>query len=357
MSTDVNISAVIPLYNGAAFIGDALDSVIAQTCLPMEVVVVDDGSTDGGAGERIVKAYQHDVSIAVPVRFMRKEHGGQSSARNYGIGQARGDLIALLDQDDRWYPEHLEVLAGPFDSSSHVGLSYSELDMIDDSGNMVAERALEHLHSPQPKMSLADCLGKNMYILPSASLMAKRAWEHVGGFDQRLSGYEDDDLFLRIWCSHGVVYVDRPLSQWRIHAVSSSWTPSMWKSGLVYAEKLIAEYPDNPSLQQFYVRDYIAPRFFRHYLGVYSSLLEQGNQDEGEWRVGQGMGDQGQVDQDNIARVHGAIEHFGRLMKPSLAVKSILSLAGHPWLFSRVYRVARGLRRLASRARDPFPCV
>ncbi|MCL5948609.1 MAG: glycosyltransferase family 2 protein [Actinobacteria bacterium] len=350
MSAGVNISAVIPLYNGAAFIGDALDSVIAQTCLPMEVVVVDDGSTDSGAGERIVKAYQYDVSIALPVRFMRKENGGQSSARNYGISQARGDLIALLDQDDRWYPEHLEILAQSFEPSSHVGLSYSNLDVIDDFGNMVVERALDHLHSPQPKTSLADCLGKNMYILPSASLMAKSAWEDVGGFDQRLSGYEDDDLFLRIWCRYGVVYVDRPLSQWRIHAVSSSWTPSMWKSGLVYAEKLIAEYPDDPSLQQFYVRDYIAPRFFRHFLGVYSSLLEQGSQERDEWRVGQGEGGQ-----DNIARVYDAIERFGRLMQPALAVRSILLLAGHPWLFSRVYRMARGLRRLTSRARDPFP--
>lgn len=347
----MNISAVIPLYNGDAFIGHALDSVIAQTILPMEVVVVDDGSTDGGAGERIVKAYQDDISITVPVRFMRKENGGQSSARNYGISQARGDLIALLDQDDCWYPEHLEVLAGLFDSSSNVGLSYSNLDVIDDYGDMIVESALDCLHSPQPKMTLADCLRKNMYILPSASLMAKKAWEDVGGFDQRLSGYEDDDLFLRIWCRYRIVYVDRPLSQWRIHTVSSSWTPSMWKSGLVYAEKLITEYPDDPNLHKFYVRDYIAPRFFRYYLSVYSSLLEQSNQERDKWKVEQGTGNQ-----DNIARVHDAIERFGRLMKPSLAVKSILSLAGYPWLFSRVYRMARGLRRLTSRGRYPFPC-
>ncbi|MHB8264204.1 MAG: glycosyltransferase family 2 protein [Acidimicrobiales bacterium] len=332
----MNISAVIPLYNGAAYIGDALASVMTQTCLPIEVVVVDDGSTDDGAGAEIVRAYQRDTPL--PVHLLHKENGGQSSARNFGISEARGTLIALLDQDDYWYPEHLEVLAGAFDNNGHVGLSYGDLDTMDDVGSVVVEHAIDHLHSIHPKRNLADCLGKNMYILPSASLMSKRAWEEAGGFDERLSGYEDDDLFLRIWSHYDVVYLDQPVSRWRIHAVSSSWTPRMWESGLVYAEKLIAEHPDDPGLSQYYVRDYIAPRFFRYYLSVYNSLVEKG-------------------DMEYVGRVHGAVERFGRLMKPSLEVNGILFLARYPRLFSRTYGVARGLRRMSSRGRNPLPCA
>ncbi len=327
----IGISVVIPLFNGKMFIIEALDSVRTQTVAPLEILVIDDGSTD--EGPELVEKYAGSSNVSI--RMLYQANGGQSSARNYGISQANGDLIALLDQDDVWYPDHIEALVKPFTSSEQVGLSYSNLDVINVEGGVVIKSALDHLESPQPKATLTDCLYANMYILPSASLMSKRAWEEVGGFDERLSGYEDDDLFIRIWECYEVSYVDRPLSQWRIQPVSSSWTPKMWESGLVYAEKLIAQYPDDPSLQQYYVRDYIAPRFFKYYLSVYNSLLEKD-------------------DLENVARVHGAIERFAQLMKPSLEVSGILFLARYPKLFSSAYGIARGLRRLSSRGRKQF---
>src|SRR6476659_10725298 len=98
---DLSISAIIPLYNGASFVTQALDSVFAQELPPDEVIVVDDGSTD--EGPEIVSRY----AKRHPITFLRKDNGGQSSARNFGIRRARGALIALLDQDDLWYPHHL----------------------------------------------------------------------------------------------------------------------------------------------------------------------------------------------------------------------------------------------------------
>src|SRR5690348_778243 len=95
--TALTISVIIPLFNGGRFIRQALDSVAVQTRAPCEVIVVDDGSTDDGAA--VVEEFAH----LYPVTLLRKANGGQSSARNFGIAHAKGDLIALLDQDDNWY--------------------------------------------------------------------------------------------------------------------------------------------------------------------------------------------------------------------------------------------------------------
>ena len=93
------VSVVIPCYNGAAFLREALDSVLAQTRPPLEVIVVDDGSTDDSAA--IAESY------GPPVRVIRQENQGESVARNRGIDEARGDWIAFLDADDVWKPEKL----------------------------------------------------------------------------------------------------------------------------------------------------------------------------------------------------------------------------------------------------------
>ena len=96
-----DISVVIPLYNKAAEIGRAVRSVLAQTLPPREVIVVDDGSTDGGAD--VVERMASSV-----VRLVRQENRGVSAARNRGIAMASGRYVALLDGDDRWLPQYLE---------------------------------------------------------------------------------------------------------------------------------------------------------------------------------------------------------------------------------------------------------
>src|SRR5882724_4095714 len=108
MVLQMRISAVIPLYNGEKYIEQALHSVLSQTLAPADIIVVDDGSTDGGA------AIVEKMAALHPIRLLCKENGGQSSARNLGIAHSGGDLIALLDQDDLWYPNHLEELVKPF---------------------------------------------------------------------------------------------------------------------------------------------------------------------------------------------------------------------------------------------------
>src|SRR6266478_1436884 len=129
--TDLSIVAIIPLYNGARWIEQAINSVLAQTLLPDELVVVDDGSTDGGAGSAIVErmARKHPI-----IKLLRKPNGGQSSARNFGVVHSRSALIALLDQDDVWYPDHLEKLVRPFEvkHGTPIGWVYSDFADIDE---------------------------------------------------------------------------------------------------------------------------------------------------------------------------------------------------------------------------------
>jgi glycosyltransferase involved in cell wall biosynthesis len=254
------ISVIIPLYNGARFITQALDSVFAQNLPPAEVIVVDDGSTDDGPG--IVARYAATHKLVL----LTKGNGGQSSARNFGIRHAQGRLIALLDQDDRWYPDHLQELSGPFVEDVHdtLGWSYSNLDEIAEDGRLRVRAALSHQSEIHPKMRLEDCLRRDMFVLPSASIICRAAFDAVGGFDEELCGYEDDDLFVRLFVAgYRNVYIEKPLGQWRIYANSTSFTPRMALSRMLYARKLLRSFPDEPLLSRFYTRDLIAPRFLR----------------------------------------------------------------------------------------------
>ncbi len=127
---DVRIAAIIPLYNGAPYIRRAIESVLRQSLPPTGIIVVDDGSTDNGPQvvEKLARGH--------PINLLHKPNGGQGSARNFGIARSSCDLIALLDQDDVWYCNHLERLARFFlePRAIELGWAYSNVDEIDRAG-------------------------------------------------------------------------------------------------------------------------------------------------------------------------------------------------------------------------------
>jgi glycosyltransferase involved in cell wall biosynthesis len=269
---DVSIAVVIPLYNGGQYIRQAIEAVLYQSLPPTEIIVVDDGSTDDGP------AIVGDLARSHPIRLLRKRNGGQSSARNFGIARAGSNLIALLDQDDVWYPDHLARLAEPFlqHRTVELGWAYSNLDEIDEKGRLVTRSILHFLPAPHPKRDLPGALGSDMFVLPSASLISRKAFEAVGGFDERLLGYEDDDLFLRMFrAGYDNVYLDEALSQWRLFPGSSSYSPRMAISRMVYLRKLLAEFPDDPPRGRFWRRDVIAPRFLPHLLADLANAVRR----------------------------------------------------------------------------------
>ncbi len=271
------ISVIIPLYNGERFIRQALDSIAAQTLLPAEVIVVDDGSADGGAA--VVQ--QFAAAARLSVTLFHKQNGGQSSARNFGVARATGDLIAFLDQDDLWYPNHLSALAKPFNLRQPIplGWTYGDLDEIDEAGNLVSRGVHRKTASSHPKRDLLECLRQDLFILPSAALVARDAFDAVGGFDERLAGYEDDDLFVRLFAAgYQNLYIDRPLSQWRIYSASTSFSPRMNDSRMTFARKLVEFYPDDTLRNIYYARDLIVPRFLHQVAEAMRRALRAGGQ-------------------------------------------------------------------------------
>ena len=263
---DISIAVVIPLYNGERYIQEAIESVLRQSLPPTEVIVVDDGSTDNGPAVVDGLARRH------PITLLRRPNGGQSAARNFGIAHAGSNLIALLDQDDIWYSHHLEKLAEPFlqRRTVELGWVYSNLDEIDEHGRLVCRSILRFLPGQHPKRDLICSLRSDMFILPSASLVSRKAFEAVGGFDEQLLGYEDDDLFLRMFrAGYDNVYLDEALSQWRLFVGSSSYSPRMAVSRMAYLRKLLAEFPDDPARGRYWRRDVLAPRFLPHLIKAF----------------------------------------------------------------------------------------
>lgn len=273
-AADHSVSVIIPLYNGARYIQEALDSVFAQVLPPAEVIVVDDGSTDDGP--ELVRRHAATHSLTL----LQKENGGQSSARNFGIRHARGSLIALLDQDDVWYPNHLHELIGPFlvEKYRKIGWTYSNLDEIGADGRLRTRAALTAGTAEHPKLDLYKCLREDMFILPSASLILRSAFDEAGGFDERLSGYEDDDLFVRLFVAgYHNIYFEEPLGQWRVYSGSSSFSARMAKSRMIYARKLLESFPDEPTFGRYYGRELLAPRFLRQVGETARDALRRGD--------------------------------------------------------------------------------
>ena len=120
------VSVIIPTYNRADRLSQAIDSVLGQTCRSVEIIVVDDGSTD--ATPNVIAQYGERV------RSVRTRHGGVAHARNIGVAHARGTYLAFLDSDDLLYPYMLELHTGVLDSVPDIGMVYAEMSAFDDHG-------------------------------------------------------------------------------------------------------------------------------------------------------------------------------------------------------------------------------
>ena len=162
-----------------------------------------------------------------------------------------------------------------------LGWVYSNLDEVNEAGEMLTHSFLNSIPTDHPKQALASCLKQDMFVLPSASLISRKAFRSVGGFDERLSGYEDDDFFLRMYLAgYDNVYLPHSLSKWRIYQTSSSYSQRMAISRAIYARKLINRFPNEYDRSRYHLRDMIAPRFFRAMLGELRRATLKGTKDQ-----------------------------------------------------------------------------
>jgi glycosyltransferase involved in cell wall biosynthesis len=267
----MNISAIIPVYNGEKYLHEAVNSVIQQTLQPIELILVDDGSTDNSIREIA------DIEANFPIRILNQKNAGQSAARNYGAREAKGDYIAFLDQDDVWYNQHLEKLSRLFCENTDLGFVYSNVDYADANGNAFRFRILNLCPFSHPHADIIEMIRYDMHILPSAALIRKKAFFDVGMFDERLCGYEDDDLFLRLYIKGWKCkYIEDSLSKWRIHP-NNTGTKNAFKSRSIYADKIINTFSINNPCMHFIAAELIGKRFFEITQSIYLENLAYGD--------------------------------------------------------------------------------
>jgi glycosyltransferase involved in cell wall biosynthesis len=210
------VSVIVPAYNSSETIEATLSSVVAQTYDDWEVVVGDDGSSDDTAARA--------AAVDPRVRVVRAErNGGPAAARNLALEHARGELVALLDADDRWLPEYLETMVGAYDREDRgtgtVGIVTCDAFVEGPTGRE-PQTYKERIGAPD-RVDLDTLLQANVIFI--SALMPRARVMEVGGFDIRTFGSEDHDLFLKLVESGlRVVVVAEPLAVYRVAEASVS---------------------------------------------------------------------------------------------------------------------------------------
>jgi glycosyltransferase involved in cell wall biosynthesis len=198
------VSVVIATHNYARFLGAALDSALAQTLRDLEVLVIDDGSTDDTPA--VVEPYLSDPRVT----YHRMVRQGQPRTKNLGISLSRAPLIAFLDADDVWLPVKLERQIPLFEADPDVGVVYSRRLIIDPDG-----WELEYAQPPLHRGWVLTRIFRNNFVCFSSSVVRREVFDAVGGFDESISLAIDYDLWLRVALGFRFNYVDEPLVRYR----------------------------------------------------------------------------------------------------------------------------------------------
>ncbi len=172
------VTVIIPAHNAARTIGRTLDSVSAQTYRDLEIIVVDDGSTD--QTPTIVRTHSR---VDPRIRLIRQDNAGVAAARNRGVSEARGSFVAPVDADDLWEPTKIaKQMAMMHERGAKIGLVYTWLAKIDPHDQVLS---LKHRPQDEGQVFLAMCLG-NIVGTGSSPLMRKHVVEECGGYDPTL---------------------------------------------------------------------------------------------------------------------------------------------------------------------------
>lgn len=221
------VSVVIPAFNSAKYIGEAIQSVLDQSQLPSEIVVVDDGSTDN----------TREVAQKYPVKYIHQGNAGPSAARNTGISNSNGEFVAFLDADDLWIPHKLAIQLKAFKEHPEAGFSFSTVWNLYTGDNPSISKA--PYYPPQLESWLRETgssgegacgsayellLHKNC-VATSSMVVRRSLIEQAGVFDVRLRGCEDYDYWIRLARLSPAVFIKQPTSRYRIvdDGLSGMW--------------------------------------------------------------------------------------------------------------------------------------
>jgi glycosyltransferase involved in cell wall biosynthesis len=181
------VSVIVPSYNMARFLAQAVESALGQTYQDLEVVIVDDGSTDDTT--EVVEQWAGNARV----RVVRQKNGGLSDARNKGIAAAHGSFVALLDADDIWLPEKLSRQMPLFHGHPEIGVVYSDYERMDGEGRPLP-KGPTHMH----RGWISAPLLIDNFVSASTAVVRRQCFERQGGFDISLRTGEDYEMWLRL---------------------------------------------------------------------------------------------------------------------------------------------------------------
>ncbi len=264
------VSVIIPTYNRADLLPETLTSVLGQTLADIEVIVVDDGSTDDTAG---VVAGMADSRL----RHIKNERTGLPAAgRNVGISAARADLLAFVDSDDLWLPEKLAVQTRHLDEHPEVQWCFTHYNFLDHASGAVEPRPRPMIPPPGPQR-LAQLLGYNFVGSPTV-LVRRELLERTGPFDEawELRFVEDWELWLRLEAASPGAELAEPLALYRRHPANATACPDLHAAGLRYHAGALRAVAANPQAYAAHLPAALTSLLTR----VIKVLLVQGHNDQ-----------------------------------------------------------------------------
>jgi glycosyltransferase involved in cell wall biosynthesis len=244
------VSIVIPVFNGSDYLREALDSALAQTYPDIEVLVVNDGSNDGGKTETIALSYGDRI------RYFRKEKGGVAAALNFGIREMRGEYFSWLSHDDVYLPRKVEREVAVLEKCAGDTVVYSDYEVIDASSRHVEVFRAGRISAPQFRMLLVTDIPVNGCTV----LVPRRCFEQAGLFDERLKATQDYDLWFRMARRHPFLHCPEVLLRSRIHA--GQGTRQMTSICLAEGNANFMKWLDEIALDQSPSPDPVLTRFF-----------------------------------------------------------------------------------------------
>ncbi len=263
------VSVIIPVFNDERFIGAAIESVQRQQFRPLEIIVIDDGSTDG------TKDAVDRSSGPVPVSYHYQKNQGPGVARNLGVSRAQGDWIAFLDADDIWYPQKLAVQLEQIEVHPEAGLVYSDFDVLLPEGAIAPRTTVRQFTRPSKDewKKLANVVFDGRpFPFPSTVLVRRDVFEGLGGFRADMRQYfEDFELFARVAKSFSLFYIGQNLVLYRLTPKSQRElqdTPNL----LILLASLWQLWEDQPERQPILIKQYAY-----HYALLAKYALQDGN--------------------------------------------------------------------------------
>jgi cellulose synthase/poly-beta-1,6-N-acetylglucosamine synthase-like glycosyltransferase len=237
------VSVVMPVLNGERFIGEAIQSVVDQTYTHCELIVVDDGCTDGTRAQ--VDAFRDRLEI----RYVRHDRPhGIAPSMNDGVRNATGDLIAFLDHDDAWFPEFLETQANYLATHPDVAMVHADFQTIDVGGAVIEASVAACRGRTRPSGHVFRELFMDSFIVGNSVLIKRECFDRLGMFDESLH-WGDYHMWLRIARHYKVDYVDRVLTKYRQHPTQSTRSTTTPRAdqppvAMKVIEKILEAYPE-----------------------------------------------------------------------------------------------------------------